>query len=63
MRVVVFEIYFVKVQIFFLGRPTDTMGKIRAIEVSFFVISEINVVVLESRRVFFIFRISFLVIN
>ena len=59
MRVVVFEIYFVKVQIFFLCLLARTQGKIRVIEVSFFLISEINVVGFRGRKVIFKFRISF----
>ena len=59
MGVVVFEIYFVKVQIFWGGLRVRQLGKIRVIEVSFFLISEINVVGLACRRVFFKFRISF----
>ena len=56
MRVVVFEIYFVKVKIFVCLLP-PTQGKIRVIEVSFFLISEISWI--ACRRVFFKFRISF----
>ena len=59
MRVVVFEIYFVKVQNFWGGRLTFPLGKRRVIEVSFFLISEINVVGFAGRTVFFKFRISF----
>ena len=58
MRVVVFETYFVKVQFFLCLRVTQ-QGKIRIIEVSFFLIGEINVVGFAGRRVFYKFRISF----